>query len=495
MMTVFFYDYRGVPEGWRLGLTIVGGIAFVRLVSVFTEDSWKKWALGGLVALMAMNKFATIISLPSPLLRLYIVIASLIVSLYCLKWSTTFFKREGPGLWIHILRLGALLFLVIAFLQIFGKEDAAQYLFNVAVRSLVILMAFRLLAHLINGGLEWAMRNFLGPFLSLTEEEIVSALRHASFIVNTMVGFFVFCIILFNARIYGNLQDAAWGILNLGWDAGPVRITIGALASAAVIVYSAFLLSKLLQKLFIERELARRQVERGVRLSIAGLTHYVLVFIGLLIGLFALGFDLTKVTIVLSALGVGIGFGLQNIVNNFVSGIVLLMEQPVRVGDYIEVDGSWAEIKNIGLRATTVRTFDYADIIVPNADLMTNRVINWTLSTRVVRVTVPVGVAYGSDIELVMEKLLACARENPQVATIPEPQVLFLRFGDSALEFELRAWVWDADEKLRVTSDLHSHICRRFREAKIEIAFPQMDLHVRDINDSISLKKPESIQE
>jgi small-conductance mechanosensitive channel len=210
------------------------------------------------------------------------------------------------------------------------------------------------------------------------------------------------------------------------------------------------------------------------------------------LALLALGFEFTKLTIMLSALGIGIGFGLQSIVNNLVSGLILLFERPVRVGDFIELGEKWAEIKKIGLRATTVQTFDQADVIIPNADLVTNQVINWTLSNRRVRLIIPVGVAYGSDISLVMETLLASAEKNSKIAEAPAPQVLFLKFGESALEFELRIWVLDAEERLAVKSELHQEIDRRFREAKVEIAFPQRDLHLRSVDDSVNLQPSET---
>ncbi len=242
----------------------------------------------------------------------------------------------------------------------------------------------------------------------------------------------------------------------------------------------------------MDEVLARQRVEKGVRVSIARLVHYVLIFIGFLVALFALGFEFTKLTIILSALGVGIGFGLQSIVNNFVSGLILLFERPVRVGDFIEIGGKWAEIKNIGLRATTVQTLDQADVIIPNADLVANQVINWTLSNRRVRLIIPVGVAYGSDISLVMETLMACAIESSKVAKTPEPQVLYLSFGESTLDFELRVWVPNAEERLTVISELHQEIDRRFREAKIEIAFPQRDLHLRSVDESVIFQPTEA---
>ena len=207
-----------------------------------------------------------------------------------------------------------------------------------------------------------------------------------------------------------------------------------------------------------------------------------------------LGFGITKLTIILSALGVGIGFGLQSIVNNFVSGLILLFERPVRVGDTIELGGKWAEIKRIGIRATTVKTLDEADVIIPNSELITNQVTNWTLTNRLVRLTIPVGVAYGSDLPLVMETLAACSKAHEMVADFRPPQVLFLSFGESSLDFELRVWVTDADHRLEVMSALHQDIDRRFREKNIEIAFPQQDLHLRSLDESVVLRLPEDAE-
>ena len=297
--------------------------------------------------------------------------------------------------------------------------------------------------------------------------------------------------ILFSWGAYDDLSGAIKGLLALGFNLGSQRISLGLVIISAGILYGSFLASWIIQKFLMDQVLARRRVETGVRVSIARLVHYVLIFVGFVVALLALGFEFTKLTIILSALGVGIGFGLQGIVNNFVSGLILLFERPVRVGDFIEIDGKWAEIKNIGLRATIVQTFDQADVIIPNADLVSNQVINWTLSNRRVRLIIPVGVAYGSDISLVMETLIMCAKSNSKVAKTPEPQVLFLSFGESSLDFELRVWVPDAEERLTVKSELHQEIDRSFRDAKIEIAFPQRDLHLRSLDDSINLQPKE----
>jgi small-conductance mechanosensitive channel len=263
---------------------------------------------------------------------------------------------------------------------------------------------------------------------------------------------------------------------------------VGLLIIAAGFVYGSFLLSWIIQNLFMNEVLLRRRVERGIRISINRLIHYVFIFLGFLLAISTLGFEITKITIVLSALGVGIGFGLQGVVNNFVSGLILLFERPVRVGDYIELGGSWSEIKKIGLRATTVQTFDQAEVIIPNADLVSNQVTNWTLSSRRVRLIIPVGVAYGSDVPVVIETLMTCADEHAMVVKTPAPQVLFLRFGESSLDFELRVWISDVDNRMTTKSELHQEIDRRFRDANIEISFPQRDLHLRSVDKSVTLR-------
>ena len=318
-------------------------------------------------------------------------------------------------------------------------------------------------------------------------------IRRVTFFIDaTICGLLLLRGILFIWGAYDDMLGAIKGLLALGFHLGDQRISLGLVIISAGILYGSFLASSIVQKLLMDKVLEKRRVETGIRVSIARLVHYVLIFIGFVVALLALGFEFTKLTIILSALGVGIGFGLQGVVNNFVSGLILLFERPVRVGDYIEIGGKWAEIRNIGLRATTVQTFDQADVIIPNADLVTNQVTNWTLSNRLVRVAIPVGVAYGSDVPLVMKTLLACATASSKVAKTPEPQVLFLSFGESSLDFELRVWVPNAEQRLTVKSELHQEIDRSFREAKIEIAFPQRDLHLRSLDESINLQAAET---
>jgi small-conductance mechanosensitive channel len=186
---------------------------------------------------------------------------------------------------------------------------------------------------------------------------------------------------------------------------------------------------------------------------------------------------LSKVTLLISALGVGIGFGLQNVVNNFVSGLILVFEHPVQVGDSVEVGTVFGEVRKIGFRASVLRTPDGAEVIVPNSELTGSRVINWSLSDRFRRISIPVSVAYGTDPNRVIDILLGIARKHPDVLAQPAPLAVFDRFGDSALVFTLLCWSF-VDRFFIARSDLTIAINNSFKEAGIEIPFPQQDVHV-----------------
>jgi small-conductance mechanosensitive channel len=189
---------------------------------------------------------------------------------------------------------------------------------------------------------------------------------------------------------------------------------------------------------------------------------------------------------------VGIGFGLQAIVNNFASGLILLFERPVKVGDTIQIGDQLGEVRDLGLRATVIKTYDSAEIVVPNSDLITGQLTNWTLAERRIRLKLPVGVAYGSDVEQVMALLMECAAENPKALKTPAPRVLFLAFGASSLDFELRVWIGEFTDRRIVQSDINRAIEKKLREAGIEIPFPQQDIYLRGLPEALSPKADNS---
>lgn len=194
-----------------------------------------------------------------------------------------------------------------------------------------------------------------------------------------------------------------------------------------------------------------------------------------------------SLTVIFGALGIGIGFGLQNIVNNFASGIILLFERSIKVGDIVVVGGEWGTVKKLGLRATVIQTFDNSEMIVPNSNLVSSTVNNWTLSERKTRFVASVGVDHDSDIQLVTKLLLEAASNHPKVMQDPAPSVVFTAFGDSSLNFDLRGWVPDIDFRASTKNEIMYEINRLFRENNIVIPFPQRDIHIKE-----PLKMPET---
>ena len=225
----------------------------------------------------------------------------------------------------------------------------------------------------------------------------------------------------------------------------------------------------------------RVNLPRGVPFALSTLGRYAILLVGFIVAVGALGFDLDRVTILLGAFGVGIGFGLQNVTNNFVSGLILLFERPVQVGDRVELVDLSGQVKRIGIRATTVRTWDGADVIVPNAMLISDRVINWTLAYRLRRITIPVGVAYGTDPRAVIDLLSEVARGDARICRDPAPIVVFVGFGDSSLDFQVRVWTDQEEDWIAVRSDVAMAAHDAMRDARIEIPFPQRDLHLRSV--------------
>ena len=487
MSTILIYEYVGTSGIWKLVLISICAISFARLSSGVIKASWKRQSVYGLMIVLIVNRLMDVLSLPLPLSRLYMVLAALAGFFFCLRWAKESVHHKTSRLHALSLRLASLCFAVVIIAQLWGKATAALFLFSALIRSLATVLVFMLFLYMIHRGLEWLFRTaFFKRAAQLNEVDADAVTRRvARFIDVAICGLVLLPGILMIFDVYDSLGAATKGLLSLGFNLGNHHFSVGLLIVGAGILYGSFFISWILRKILMDEVFVRRRVEKGVRLSMARLVHYFIIFVGFLLALSSLGFEVSKITIILGALGVGIGFGLQGVVNNFVSGLILLFERPVRMGDMIEIGGKWSEIKRIGLRSTTVQTVDQADLIIPNADLVSNQVTNWTLTNRRVRLTVPVGVAYGSDVPLVMETLVACATDHERVSTLRPPEVLFLNFGESSLDFELRVWVTDADYRLKVISELHQEIDRRFREAEIKISFPQRDLHLRSVDESV----------
>ena len=299
-----------------------------------------------------------------------------------------------------------------------------------------------------------------------------------------------FAVLFINAWDYtGGLIEQIRGYVVHGFDIGEFRIIPSRMLWALFIFGSIFMVSSWIKSQMESNWLKLTSMGQGARDAVVTITGYVMFLIAILAGLSAAGFNFGNIAIVAGALSVGIGFGLQNVVNNFVSGLILLFERPIRKGDWVMVGGTEGYVKDIQIRSTRIETFDRSDVIVPNSELISNQVTNWVLSNRYGRAIIPVGVAYGTDAERVREILLEIAEGIPEVVTsgiVPMPKVLFRAFGESSLDFELRVFLDNIDNRLSVISDINFAIDKAFKEEGIEIPFPQRDLHVKSLPDGVA---------
>ena len=261
---------------------------------------------------------------------------------------------------------------------------------------------------------------------------------------------------------------------------GSISITPLFLIKAAVFVTLLILLSRLLQSVVLTRLLRHIHIAEAQKFALGRFVTYLFFLVGMFVGLQSLGVNLNSLVIFGGAVGVGVGLGLQNVVSNFVAGLILLIEQPIRIGDRIEVKDTLGDVVRIAARSTWIRTNDNIVIVVPNSDFISNATINWTGNDSMVRVALPVGVGYGSDPDVVRELLLQVARADANVLKDPEPDVMFTDYGDNSLNFALRVWTEVHTHTPQILkSDLYFAVFRLFKEHKIELPFPQRDLHIR----------------
>jgi small-conductance mechanosensitive channel len=365
--------------------------------------------------------------------------------------------------------------------NIFGSVGFATLITLGAIASVFLAVLFWVAAVLLRAVLRVVLLTKTARKFGLVRLHS-DTVRRVLFRVITAAG--VVAWVVFSLQEFGIL-DATIAQISKVFEAeisvGDFSIVVGDILIFFFVIWLAFKVSQLLSFVLDTDVLPRMDLPRGVPGAITRLSHYAIIVAGLMIAATAAGLDFSRLTLVIGALGVGIGFGLQNVVNNFVSGLILLFERPIRVGDKVQVGELTGEVKNIGMRASIVRTFQGAEVIVPNANFISSEVINWTLSDNRRRMEIPVGVAYGTDPGRVIELFVGLARDHPDVLDDPESKVIFTGFGASSLDFELRAWT--SGDFIAVSSDLRVGINRALAEAGIVIPFPQQDLHLRTVDD------------
>ncbi|MCG6118300.1 MAG: mechanosensitive ion channel [Aquimonas sp.] len=261
---------------------------------------------------------------------------------------------------------------------------------------------------------------------------------------------------------------------------GESQVTVWSLAYLLILIVVLVWLSRRVQRWLTAGPLFRSRLDEGARHAVGAIARYLILAIGLLVIVQTAGIDLTTLNVFAGAIGIGVGFGLQNVVSNFISGLIIMFERPIKVGDRIVVGNTEGNVVEIGARGTTVLDNDNIAVIVPNSMFITEEVVNWKYNDGLVRFKIALSVAYGSDVRRVEQVLLEVAAEDSDVLDQPAPAVRFIAFGDDGLQFELRAWSGTlVDRKGKLTSQLNFRIYERFQEEGIQFPFPQRDLHLR----------------
>lgn len=495
----FFIAFRNIP------LALTGGMGLILLITMYIslepylKNAGKKIILRFII-LVALNNLEIIFWYFGNYSRIFISLETLLGVLFTYeylgkKFTYTIlpnlrFKRvigmlRYPIFFLFLIGFLAnvigILNLAVLFLKI-GTQLTSAFIVIIGLWH-ITLSLIHVLVDLIRNHENLKMLNYV-PLLKKRLTQIFS------FLFLYMLLYVVLSVLELEAPFNHFIDE----FLNNERNLGGITYAFSSIFQFIISILVTWFLYALVGVIFNNQNFKKSQSLRGVPQAIGTTLRIIIGTVGIMIALTAAGFDMGKLSIIMGALGVGIGFGLQNVVNNFISGLILIYERPVQVGDVIEVGNLMGEIKSIGIRSSNIRTYDGSEVIVPNANLVSDQLINWTLSDDHRRLEIVIGVAYGTDPNLVIELLTKVAIEDSRVVKIPEPRVLFNEFGDSSLNFRLLFWVL-FENGLGARSDISVAIDKAFKENGVEIPFPQLDLHVKDpkkneiLDETIKLKE------
>ncbi|MGK2944400.1 MAG: mechanosensitive ion channel domain-containing protein [Desulfuromonadales bacterium] len=479
--------YTNPPPSWNWLMLTTATIAGTILVVAMIEIPRRRRLIRALAVIYLLSEALKVSGLPTPAYQLYEVILCAVAAPMCF-WLAQSRRRQQPdrfGFYVVSLYMISLFALVGLVTALQGFSTLSIQLVDAVLGTIILLFMVRMSIHLADGGinellyLNWVKKRTFIRLLGISTAERMKTLARIFILVNAGL----FLPVVWN--LYNSVDEVMAGILGLKYTIGEFSISVYMVVMVALVIYLTSLVSWILQALADAHYMSPRMMDFGVKTAMKRLLHYALFSVGFFIAVSMAGLELQKFAIIAGALGVGIGFGLQNIVNNFVSGLILLFERPVKVGDTINIDDQWGTITRIGLRSTIFETLDRAEIIVPNSELISQKVINWTFTTHISRIVLTVGVAYGSPLNKVLGILMRVAQEHPDILNEPESSAIFTGFGDSSIDFELRVWVSDINKRLRIKSELGLAIDSAFREENITIPFPQRDLHLRSIESKL----------
>ncbi len=483
----------GAPSLWSgiLGLVII--VAGLRLVPQLLHSSKHSWAYLWASLLLAWQ-LVWVTPAGSSLHRMMLLILSVLGVFVCIRLARAVDSGlpGGSKNWLRAYKIGCqiagVLLVVGVIANVVGSLGLATFVTDGTLYAVfgafLLSMAVLVLQGLVRIGLLTRTAHRLHLERAEAERIRLTLFRLLKWLA--IVAWFY--IVLSSFLIFDPVISLMRSALEFNISIGELALSPADILIFFLVIWLSFKLSQFIRFVLDTDVLPRMHLPRGAPAAITSLTHYTIIVIGVLIAFAAAGLDMGRITIIFGALSVGIGFGLQNVVNNFVSGLILLFERPIKLGDVVQIGGNLGVVKHIALRASNVRTYDGAMIIVPNSDLISAEVVNWSYFNDRRRTEIPVSVAYGTDPGKVIELLLEVASNHQEVSETPPPGAFFIEFGDSSLDFFLRIWT-PTEPRIRITSELRVGIAQALAEAGIEIPFPQRDLHLR--SSAVELSKTE----
>jgi len=444
---------------------------------------------------------------PSILLRI-VLLGFSITGLWLFIWlmvKKPLYSRYGKSLAYKLFRLLIFVFVILLLIAIVanlvGAFSLAEFFTLLPIQIAVLAIGIQVTIKVADTLIYLFLASNYMQQVNVIRNEFEIIYRKSVRLFSLFLWLFFFTSAL---RIF-RLKDAVfdWGLelFTTGRKIGNAEFSLGNIFILIFVIWLSIMITRIISHILEEDVFTRVKMSKGVPSTIILLLRVVLISAGFFLALAAAGIELTNISIVLGAFSVGIGFGLQNIFNNMVSGLILAFERPIKVGDVVQVGELIGTVNSIGLRSSVVRSYEGAEVIVPNGNLISNEMINWTRSDYIRRMDIRIGVAYGTEPQLVKDILKKIAQDHDKVRRIPMPEVFFIDFGDSSLDFRLLAWV-HVDYKLTTESEIRFELNKRLKEAGVEIPFPQTDLHVRSDDTKATdtkaaakkpaIKKPES---
>lgn len=480
---------ESIPPLIRFIYNIIVGVAFAFIICGKLPNKSEKAAAILVFVLYMLYMTFDLIDMPRALSRLIIAVFSLASSIYFLKLNKKIknndYEKEDKEISLkeHIICKVIGIFMLIAFIgQLAGYTALANHVFDITLRTTLISLFAWVILGILTGSITTTLTTaFVDKHLKNIVSDVNIIVKRINFIITIVVIFLVFCGVLSAWGIYDNTFLAAKSIMGLGFNIQETKITLGSICWALFLFFMILSISWLIRTTLEVNYYPKKNIEPGVGISINRIIYYSFIVVAFAAAMGVMGISMQSLTVIIGALGVGIGFGLQNIVNNFASGLILLFERSIKVGDVVVVNGTWGTVKHMGLRATIIQTFANAEMIVPNSDLVSSTVNNWTMTNRRTRFTVKIGVAYGTDPNLVKKVLLKIAENHTNILRDPAPGVVFTEFADSSLNFELRCWVRDIASMWKTQDEVMYEIDREFKENNISIPFPQRDLYIKEL--------------